>query len=187
MNCCICGTVRKCGPYLNKVFENIEKIGSLFDDFKNKIEKYISDLPDDWDSVSFNKPVYYDIWALSIKPFYLSCAHIGDCAGTAMSKYIINILNNAKKDDLIECASAFGGFAIYRTNKFLNCYYYGRLNLSLIPQHLIKQNIDLFKGKFDYSKVEDCEHRYFHLMAIDKNHARIRISPEIVFPEDNVW
>ena len=88
---------------------------------------------------------------------------------------------------MIECASAFGGFAIYRTNKFLNCYYYGRLNLSLIPQHLIKQNIDLFKGKFDYSKVEDCEHRYFHLMAIDKNHARIRISPEIVFPEDNVW
>ena len=142
---------------------------------------------DDWDSVSFNKPVYYDIWALSIKPFYLSCAHIGDSAGIAMSKYIINILNNAKKDDLIECASAFGGFAIYRTNKFLNCYYYGGLNLSLIPQQLIKQNIDLFKGKFDYSKVEDCEHRYFHLMAIDKNQARIRISPEIIFPEDNIW
>jgi hypothetical protein len=34
MNCCICGTVRNCGPYLNKVFENIEKIGSVFDDYK---------------------------------------------------------------------------------------------------------------------------------------------------------
>lgn len=259
MNCCICGTVRNCEPYLNKVFENIEKIGSLFDDYtiiiyydkssdnslqvlkeyQNKNTKlfiYINKEPlseyrtfriakgrntclnfikenqtefpyfimmdlddvnskevniepikkvlnrDDWDSVSFNKPVYYDIWALSIKPYYLSCAHIGGEAGNAMSKYIINILNNAKKDDLIECASAFNGFAIYRTEKFLNCYYYGRLNLSLLPKDLIKQNIDLFKGKFDFSKVEDCEHRCFHLMAIDKNQARIRISPEIVFP-----
>ena len=142
---------------------------------------------DDWDAVSFNKPTYYDIWALSIKPFYLSCAHIGDSAGNAMSKYIINILNNAKKDDLIECASAFGGFAIYRTNKFLNCYYYGGLNLSLIPQHLVKQNIALFKGQFNYNKIEDCEHRYFHFMAINKNQARIRISPEILFLEDNIW
>ena len=55
------------------------------------------------------------------------------------------------------------------------------------PSHLIKQNIALFNGKFDYSKIEDCEHRYFHLMAINKNQARIRISPYIIFPEDNVW
>ena len=34
MNCCICGTVRNCGPYLKKVLENIEKIGSIFDDYK---------------------------------------------------------------------------------------------------------------------------------------------------------
>ena len=157
-----------------------------FDDVNSKevniepIKKVLN--RDDWDSVSFNKPLYYDIWALSINPFYLSCAHIGENAGKAMSKYIINILNNAKKDELIQCASAFNGFAIYRTEKFLNCYYYGRLNLSLLPKDLIKQNIDLFKGKFDYNKVEDCEHRYFHLMAIDKNQARIKISPEIVFP-----
>ena len=259
MNCCICGSVKNCGLYLNNVFENIDKICSLFDDYKiiiyydestdntlqilteyqkvnpklfiyinkeplseyrtfriakgrnvclNFIRKNHSDFPyfimmdfddvnskevniepiktvlnrDDWDSVSFNKPLYYDIWASSINPFYLSCAHIGENAGKAMSKYIINILNNAKKDDLIQCASAFNGFAIYRTEKFLNCYYYGRLNLSLLPKDLIKQNIDLFKGKFDYNKVEDCEHRYFHLMAIDKNQARIKISPEIVFP-----
>ena len=34
MKCCICGSVKNCGPYLKKVFENIEKIGSLFDDYK---------------------------------------------------------------------------------------------------------------------------------------------------------
>lgn len=34
MNCCICGPVKNCESYLNKVFENIERIGSLFDDYK---------------------------------------------------------------------------------------------------------------------------------------------------------
>ena len=33
MNCCICGPVKNCGPYLNKVLENIEKIGTLFNDY----------------------------------------------------------------------------------------------------------------------------------------------------------
>jgi len=260
MNCCICGTVRNCEPYLKKIFINIEKICSLFDDYKiiiyydestdntikllyeyqkvnpklfiyvnkeplskyrtfriskgrniclNYVIKNQAEFPyfimmdmdcvnsfgpvniepikrilnrDDWDAVSFNKPVYYDIWALSIKPFYLSCAHIGDIAGNEMSKYINTLLKKANKDDLIQCASAFGGFAIYRTNKFLNCYYYGGLDLSIFPKHLIKQNISIFKGKFDYNKVEDCEHRSFHVQAINKNQARIMISPEIIFP-----
>ena len=34
MNCCICGAVKNCGPYLNKVLENVEKIGALFNDYK---------------------------------------------------------------------------------------------------------------------------------------------------------
>jgi hypothetical protein len=169
MNCCICGTVRNCGPYLNNVFGNIEKIGSLFDDYtiiiyydnsddntldilteyqkrnpklfiyvnKKKLSEYrtfriakgrntclkfvrenqnkypffimmdfddvnckevnINTLGkylqrDDWDSLSFNRQIYYDIWALSIKPYYLSCAHIGDVAGKKMSNYITNLL-----------------------------------------------------------------------------------------------
>ena len=33
MNCCICGTVKNCGPYLYKVLENMEKIGSLFENY----------------------------------------------------------------------------------------------------------------------------------------------------------
>lgn len=33
MNCCICGPVKNCGPYLKKVLENMEKIGSIFDDY----------------------------------------------------------------------------------------------------------------------------------------------------------
>jgi hypothetical protein len=34
MNCCICGPVKNCGPYLSKVLCNMEKIGSLFDNYK---------------------------------------------------------------------------------------------------------------------------------------------------------
>lgn len=34
MKCCICGPVRNCGPFLDKVFQNIEKIGALFDDYQ---------------------------------------------------------------------------------------------------------------------------------------------------------
>lgn len=33
MKCCICGTVRNCAPYLNKIFENMELLGSLFEDY----------------------------------------------------------------------------------------------------------------------------------------------------------
>ncbi len=100
-----------------------------------------------------------------------------------MSKYIVGLLNNANKGELIPCASAFNGFAIYRTDKFMNCRYSGLITFSLLPQHLITQNLALFKGKFNHSQIEDCEHRYFHLMAINKNQARIRISPEIIFPK----
>jgi len=34
IECCICGPVKNCGPYLDKVLENIEKIGALFRDYK---------------------------------------------------------------------------------------------------------------------------------------------------------
>jgi glycosyltransferase involved in cell wall biosynthesis len=34
MNCCICGPVKNCGPYLQKVLENMAKIGSLFEDYQ---------------------------------------------------------------------------------------------------------------------------------------------------------
>jgi len=260
MKCCICGTVRNCAPYLEKVFKNIEKIGSLFDEYKiflyydnstdntiNKIYEYgeknnrlcvyinndklnkyrtfriakgrnkcldyiinnCSDyeyfimmdmdsincngidvdviqkylLSEDWDSLSFNRNCYYDLWALSIYPYYLSCLHFNIVnAPDILSNYINNLLKNIPPGELLKCASAFNGFAIYRTNKFLNCRYSGKFNLNLFPKKIIKNNINLLGGNPDCSFIEDCEHRSFHLEAIKKNQARIRISPEIVFP-----
>ena len=34
MKCCICGPVRNCGPFLDKVLQNVEKIGALFEDYQ---------------------------------------------------------------------------------------------------------------------------------------------------------
>jgi hypothetical protein len=34
MKCCICGPVKNCGPYLEKVLNNIEKIGALFEEYQ---------------------------------------------------------------------------------------------------------------------------------------------------------
>ena len=32
--CCICGTVKNCGPFLEKVFKNIETIVKQFSDYQ---------------------------------------------------------------------------------------------------------------------------------------------------------
>lgn len=257
--CCICGTVKNCGPFLNKVFKNMETIGNIFNDYRiiiaydksndnslnilkkyqetnNKFILHIEDkLPtpyrthniararnkcldiirqnfndyeyfimidcDDvcskpvnlqhllyyltsnteWDSLSFNKKPYYDTWALSKIPYVFSNMHFQN--PEYYGKFIEQIIQNTPKGTLIPCISAFNGFAIYRTNKFINYYYDPKPRLDLIPKHLIEKNIQLcgpmyLKGK---AGLVDCEHRSFHLMAINAG-ARIRIAPEIIFP-----
>ena len=34
MNCCICGTVKNCGKYLDKVISNVVNIGKLFNKYE---------------------------------------------------------------------------------------------------------------------------------------------------------
>jgi glycosyltransferase involved in cell wall biosynthesis len=257
--CCICGTVKNCGPYLNNVFKNIESIGKIFDDYQiiisydhsnddsldilqqhqatnDKIILHIENDPltpyrthniararnkcleiirnnfkdyeyfimidcddvcsepvrlehilyyltinTDWDSLSFNKQPYYDTWALSKYPYVFSNMHFKN--HEYYGKFIEEIIKNTPKGTLIPCLSAFNGFAIYRTNKFINYYYDPKPRLDLIPKHLIEKNIQLcgpmyLKGKASFV---DCEHRSFHLMAVN-NGARIRIAPEVIFP-----
>ena len=270
LNCCICGTVRNCGKYLEKVLKNMELIGALFSSYKiiisydhssdksleilqnyqelhsdtmilhvnteqiyefrvyniakarNKCldiirEKFstyeyfimmdcddvCSDIRDleslkyyiynneltnswdskatSWDSISFNKDPYYDLWALSKYPYSFSCMHFKDYLD--WGKYINAIMAKTPPKTLISCLSAFNGFAIYKTNKFLNCYYDPKPRLDLLPVHLLKKNEEIagtiwLKGK---AALIDCEHRSFHLMAINKNNARNFIAPEIIF------
>jgi hypothetical protein len=257
MKCCICGTVRNCGPYLDKIFSNMELIGSKFDDYRiilyydqskdntlqkikefhqrnpklifyinrkkllpyrthriaqgrnmclNIIRRRFSDYDyfmmmdcddrcakdinqdvlqnylsrNDWDGLSFNHPDgYYDSWALSKRPFVLSCHHFRD--PTQGAGLINKIIHKSNPNDLIRCISAFNGFAIYRTNKFLNCIYDGRFRLDYIPPQLIAENIKA-SGNLNFAQnKEDCEHRIFHFQAFLKNAARIRIAPVCLF------
>lgn len=269
MNCCFCGPVKNCGPYLLKVFDNIEKMASLFEDYSiiiyydssddNTLEilreyqiknpkllfyvnskalsryrthniamgrnfclKYIrqniqkfpffimmdfddvnckevnieplrrSLLRNDWDGLSFNtSPYYYDIWALSIHPYYFSYNHFNDSYNYSIKikDYIMNILRTLKPGQLLPCTSSFNGFSIYRTNKFLNTYYDGRIRNDLFTKKQIETHARAQKSKkmiyVNYGNVngfhEDCEHRAFHKMAIQNSGARILISPEIIF------
>ena len=259
-NCCICGTVKNCGPYLEKVLQNIENIGNLFTNYKiiiaydessdnslqiltnykhNNNENFIlhigtepltsyrvqniararnkcldilkKNFPhfeyfimidcdeacsnpinlenllyyilhnDDWDGLTFNKNPYYDLWALSKYPYVFSCFHFKDWK--AWGRYIEQILEKTPPKTLIPCLSAFNGFGIYKTNKFVNCFYDPKPRLDLLPKHLIDENIRISGPIFLQGKaaIIDCEHRSFHLMAIHNNNARIRIAPEILF------
>jgi hypothetical protein len=144
-----------------------------------------------WDALSFNRKDYYDIWALSIFPYLISFRHFKNTSNgeKEMKKYITNLLNSIPKNEFIKCLSAFNGFAIYKTSVFLNCVYDGRLRLDIIPQKIIKINQHFLKDKIQYihkgnsenSIYEDCEHRSFHIQAINKFNAKIRISPLILF------
>lgn len=162
---------------------------------KNVLSLYLDRT--DWDALSFNQNDYYDIWALSIFPYYLSCWawSSGAAVSNTMKKYITNKLANCSHEKLVPCISAFNGISIYRSSKFLNCFYNGyyntyllsylhcnlKLNISLlknVSQTLIKNN---YVGKNSILGNQDCEHRSFHAMAIIKNNAKICISPLCLF------
>jgi hypothetical protein len=275
MNCCICGPVKNCGPYLHKVLANMEKIGSIFDDYiimlyydkstdntlkilkeyqtknpklifyvnknpvsqfrthniaiarnfclkfvRDNIEKFpffiMMDCDDvnckeididilkkylhrnDWDGLSFNTtPKYYDIWGLSIYPFCFSYNHFENNVQyyNIIQKYVDILLNKAKKENkLVECISSFNGFSIYRTSKFLNTYYDGRIRIDLIPKPNMDAHKNITKSKLVFKqyfkpdgtinvdgRYEDCEHRAFHIQARQNSGARIMISPDNLF------
>ena len=270
MKCCICGPVRNCGPYLSKVFENIEKIGSIFDDYeiliyydksndntldilkayqktnsrlklyinKTLVSKYrthrlaharnfclnyvksldlneypffiMMDFDDvnckevkpevlkrylsrtDWDGLSFNtSPKYYDIWALSIYPYCFSYNHFANTPihnYHSIQNYITNKLNKLKPGELQKCISSFNGFSIYRTNKFLNTSYDGKIRIDLLPKDYLLAHMKASNSPMvfpDYGHVkgefEDCEHRAFHIQAINNDNAKIRITNDVLF------
>jgi hypothetical protein len=97
-------------------------------------------------------------------------------------------LQELPKGGLLKCISSFNGFSIYRTEKFIDSYYDGRIRFDIMPSKYIKKHALVARSKVifhDYGhlkgKYEDCEHRSFHAIAISKTNAKIRISPEILF------
>jgi hypothetical protein len=146
----------------------------------------------DWDGLSFNTyPHYYDIWALSIWPYCFSYNHFNNNYQYhgIIRDHVMRKLAKLKPGELLPCISSFNGFSIYRTNKFLNTYYDGRVRADLFPPEfisihaqaqksrgLVYRNYGHIKGRY-----EDCEHRAFHQMARKNSQAKIRICRGILF------
>lgn len=144
--------------------------------------------PLEWDSISFNRIDYYDIWALSIHPYTFSCLHYPtyNAIINRMKKMITHKLYESAKQHgnkgLVKCLSAFNGFSIYRKNKFLNVSY--EWNVCKLLEIYPKTEIYIMNNKVGQkpiNRLDDCEHRYFHIRAALLNNARICISPLFMF------
>jgi hypothetical protein len=143
------------------------------DTLRNAIQR-----SDEWDSISFDREAgYYDYWALSFGSHIYSFYHVQN-KNDALNNMVVDFttkLNEARKSsNLIPVYSAFNGFAIYKTNMFLNCTYSSMIHIHLFPKEFLPSKIvNDFKN--------DCEHRKFHLEAIKKNSAKIMVSPLSIF------
>lgn len=151
-----------------------------------KIDKFKQYLKrTDWDALSFNRSHYYDLWALSMRELIYSCWHFQKPHALPVYQNAIDgALRNCQPGGLVQVYSAFGGFAIYRTAKFIDCLYDGTSRLDVIPPFLLKKNVELCGEVSPYQwdgPDQDCEHRSFHIQAKIKNNAKIAISPESIF------
>ena len=118
-----------------------------------------------WDALSFNRPGYYDVWALRYARFDLNVFDTGDdrWALVSLVRKDIERQLNTSAQPLYPVHSAFNGLAIYRLNATTGCAYhgeasgYGHTNASL------------------RAVVDDCEHVAFHRCLAARHGARIMI------------
>jgi len=142
---------------------------------------------DKWDSVSFDRDDgYYDHWALSYGNFPYSFFHFENwrVAVAKLREEFGPFLENWKKntpEEFIPVYSAFNGFAIYKTNQFLNCSYSADIDLSLFDSDVVRKQIEETGCRIVNHFKQDCEHRHFHLESIKKNNSKIRIYPKSIF------
>ena len=264
-NIIICGCVKNCAKYLNKILDNMETIGKLFKNYKiiiafdkssdksfeilnsrkknnnkiivlensNKLSKFrtqnicnarnlildkirnnfkswkyfimmdcdnvcekkinintfneVMSTTNVWDCVSFITEPYNDCWALSFDPYIYSCWHWGDSPdecrwynNNVLRKHLLSEIKKSK-NNYISCLSSFNGFAVYKTNKFINCNYEWNFNkvLSYLPKDILDKSYKLLKkipdrkwNHMGLKREEDCEHRYFHIDGIKKNNTK---------------
>lgn len=146
---------------------------------------------EEWDAISFNREAgYYDHWALSISPYVYSFCHFTDGrnAVTKMRDYFNPILKDFEKNrpnEYISVLSSFDGFSIYKMDKFIDCDYNDIIDLTLFPVNSIYLHIQTVGINIVPYIEYDCEHRHFHLQAIQKNEARIKICPKHLFKKIN--
>lgn len=145
------------------------------------------DRNNEWDAISFDREAgYYDTWALSFDPYIYSFFHfqnwnkVVDGMRTCFDNRLKDYKTN-KKGEFMPVYSAFNGFAIYKTNKFINCSYSSNINIELFPLDIVRNEIEITNCNIINYFENDCEHRHFHLEAIQKNDAKIRICTDFLF------
>ena len=156
-----------------------------------KIKTIIEKTNAKWDSVSFNTVDYYDVWALQYGEFMHHCwgYRSGNRIVDIIRKDILKKLSKLDSEDFLECYSAFNGFAIYKTEMFKGLRYDGLYEngKKLYPEDNIKRTNKFLKSldkdinlDFRENKLL-CEHIYYHMTAMNKRGAKIRISPQNIF------
>jgi len=137
---------------------------------------------DEWDSISFDREAgYYDDWALSLEPLLYSFDHYEprEPVVQKMRENKNKILQHYKENspnELIHVYSAFNGFALYKSEIFLRCSYSADIDVQLFPRDSIMIQCMILEQNIIPIFYADCEHRKFHLEAIKKYDARIRVS-----------
>jgi hypothetical protein len=143
----------------------------------------------DWDALTFSRETYYDIWALSIRPYIFSCWHwytreVALEVIQTMQTYFYKKIGALSKDELLEVDSAFCGFGLYRLSKFTECTYRAHFAIPYMSSEMLDENERALGMKLmpEYQRLYgDCEHRWFHMEAIYKHGAKIRVSPLRLF------
>lgn len=145
-----------------------------------------------WEALSFpGKNSYYDIWALSCAPYWLSYLHFRN-PNRALVCAKNFILRELVKGEWIPVHSAFGGFAVYKSDPFLKCTYANsfRQNLSFLTPAMIQAHEQAVVSRMlptwaqtlrKWVADDDCEHRYFHFQATFGHRARMYIVPVALF------
>lgn len=147
-----------------------------------------------WDSLSFDRSHYYDIWALLFDGF------IHHCWGFTRPTEVVGIMQSEFRRKLAQSSeptvavwSAFCGFAIYKTPRFRGVRYDGRasslqaLFTNQDRNHLesslrCNHNLDVACLPPDCGNGEACEHLFYHVSA-GRLGCEIRVSKSVVCPD----
>ena len=165
----------------NRCLEKLEELGISFhfmidaDDVNvnpwnlTLISNYLA-MPG-WDVMTFNRPDYYDIWALMYPPFQHHCWGFYHHSGEVVAYMRKDITQQLEQHELFPCQSAFNGFAIYRNSIFKGIRYSGEYKelKRLIPdsarQHTLESLSSIKDIQLDEDSIQSCEHLYYHLSA----------------------
>jgi len=146
-------------------------------DFKKETMEHMVSTWLKWDSLSFNREDYYDIWALRYEPYLMSCWAFGNYSRPLVIPHIqrdiTSKLNQMDRDDLFPVESAFNGFAFFKMDVFKDAVFDG----------LYHHNIG-FVNPFGVGfapSPDDCEWVNFFQSA-KKKHPNLRVMISPLYP-----